>query len=78
MFIQFLSRKRMVRTGSKDKGKGPGRGKRTPGGQKETSKEPENDHSDDDGSDSEAEKLRRKIFEEGGMNISETEPSGSG
>ena len=52
-----LSRKRMVRTGLKDKGKGPGRGKRTPGSQKETSKDPENNPSNDEGSDSEAEKL---------------------
>ena len=73
-----LSRKRLVRTGSKDNGKGPRKGKRTQGNQKEASKDPEDVPSDDDGSDSDAEKLRWKIFEEGGMNISEAEASGSG
>ena len=71
-------RKRIARTGSKDKGKGPGKGKRTPGSQKEASKEPEIVPSDDENSDSDAEELRRKITEEGGMNVSEAEAGGSG
>ena len=68
----------MARTGSKDKGKGPGKGKKTTGNQKETSKEPENVLSEDDDSDSDAEELRRKIAEEGGVNVSEVEAGGSG
>ena len=71
-------KERMARTGSKDKGKGPGKGKKTPVNRKEASKEPESTRSKDDGSYTDAEELIRKIGEEGGSDVTEAEAGGSG
>ena len=68
----------MAKTASKEKGKGPGRGKGRPLGGRETSKDLDNDPSDNGGSELETERLRRRILESEGRNLSEMEPSGSG
>ena len=70
---------RMTKTSSKERGKGPGRGKgRPPGGQRETLKDRDNVPSKDGGSGSETERLRQRILETEGMNLSDVEASGSG
>ena len=67
----------MAKSGPKNKGKGPEKGKKSANSQKEVPRESERIPSDEDDSDTESEELRRKIAEEEEMDVSEAGSSGA-